>query len=223
MVDTVKLYIFISLIDIDFHWRSQGCKKAKLLYQWSHKVSYQLGWNLVYCWDVLQWWTSCSFFSCPFSIQGREVYLCDFVKNVNIGLHSNISRTISFKLSMMIRTTRLYILMSVWITLIFIQITSVSIFSEISWSIWMKFCKLPQPVVLLKLVLNLLCRSNVQGRELCRHDFRKGTVNIVLCQYSCELICFKLGMMIDSTKLYNLIPVWMTLMFTKVTGKLELV
>ena len=37
---------------------------------------------------------------------------------------------------------------------------------------------------------------------------------IVLCQDICELICFKLGMMLDITKLYIMIPVWMTVMFT---------
>ena len=38
--------------------------------------------------------------------------------------------------------------------------------------------------------------------------------------------CFKFGMMLSTTNLYSLIPVWMTLMFTqghRVTGKLELV
>ena len=40
-----------------------------------------------------------------------------------------------------------------------------------------------------------------------------------------ELNCFKLGVMLDITKLYSLISVWMTLMFTdgdRVMGKLKL-
>ena len=48
--------------------------------------------------------------------------------------------------------------------------------------------------------------------------------NIVMCQDTCEWICFELGMMLSTTKLYSLIPVWMNLMFTqgyKITGKLE--
>ena len=44
---------------------------------------------------------------------------------------------------------------------------SVSIFTEILLSIWMKFSMLPQPVGLLKHMLNVFCISNVQGRELC--------------------------------------------------------
>ena len=52
--------------------------------------------------------------------------------------------------------------------------------------------------------------------------------NIVLCRDTCELICFKPYTMLDlyTTKLYGLVPVWMTMMFTqghRVTGKLELV
>ena len=45
--------------------------------------------------------------SCPFSIQGREPYLSDFMKkkNFDIGLYSDIS----FKHGMMIKTTKLYI------------------------------------------------------------------------------------------------------------------
>ena len=51
-------------------------------------------------------------------------------------------------------------------------------------------------------------------------------INIVLCRDTCEPICFKLGMVLDTTTLYSLIPVCMALMFTQGhggTGKLELV
>ena len=50
--------------------------------------------------------------------------------------------------------------------------------------------------------------------------------NIVLCQDICEPICFELGRMLNMTKLYSLIAVWMPLMFAqshRVTGDLELV
>ena len=48
----------------------------------------------------------------------------------------------------------------------------------------------------------------------------------LMCQDSCELICVKLGMMPNTTKLYSLISVWMPLMFIqgqRVTEMLELV
>ena len=38
----------------------------------------------------------------------------------------------------------------------------------------------------------------------------KYTSYIVVCQDICELICFKLGMMLNATQLYSLIPVLMT-------------
>ena len=82
----------------------------------------------------------------------------------------------------------------------------------------------PQPVGLLKLMLNLICTSSVQARELCWHDFVKYMINIVLCRGTCGPICFKLGKLLDMTGLYRLIPVWMPLMFAQghsVTRKLE--
>ena len=45
-----------------------------------------------------------------------------------------------------------------------------------------------------------------------------------MCQDTCEPIWFKRGMMINTNKLYSMIPVWMMLMFTqghRDTGKLE--
>ena len=54
----------------------------------------------------------------------------------------------------------------------------------------------------------------------------KYTIYSVLCQDTCEPICFKLSIMLDMTQLYSLISVWMILMFTqghRVMGKLECV
>ena len=61
---------------------------------------------------------------------------------------------------------------------------------------------LPQFVGMLKVMLNnLLCTSNIQGRELCGHDFMKCTFTTVMCQDTCERIYFKLGMMPSTAKL----------------------
>ena len=49
------------------------------------------------------------------------------------------------------------------------------------------------------------------GNELYLHYFEKTLYKIGLCLDAYELIFFKLGMMIDMTKLYILIPVLMTL------------
>ena len=88
----------------------------------------------------------------------------------------------------------------------------------------MKFNMLPQPVGLLKLMQKWF--AQVQGRELCSHKFLKYMFDIVMCQDTCIQMCVKLGMILNSTKFYSLIPEWMTLMCTqghRVTGKLELV
>ena len=44
----------------------------------------------------------------------------------------------------------------------------------------------------------------------------KYAINIVVCLDICELIYLKLEMMLNATKLYSLIPVWITLMFVMV-------
>ena len=64
-----------------------------------------------------------------------------------------------------------------------------------------------QLVGLLKFMLNLFCTNTFQARELCGRDFIKYRINIVLCQDTCQLICFKLGMILDTTIVYSLILV----------------
>ena len=68
---------------------------------------------------------------------------------------------------------------------------------------------------LLKLARNLFHTNTIQWRGLCWHDYMKYIINIVLCQDTCKPICFKLGMMLDMTKLYSSVWVWMTSMFTQ--------
>ena len=74
--------------------------------------------------------------------------------------------------------------------------------------IWMKFCMLPKPVGLLKVLLFFFFFGGggvqlvFKVRKLFLHDFMKYKFNICLCQKACGPICFKLGMMLDTTKLY---------------------
>ena len=51
------------------------------------------------------------------------------------------------------------------------------IFSEMSLTIWMEISMLPQPIGLLKLILNVICTIHIQGRELYLLDFVKFTLN----------------------------------------------
>ena len=50
-------------------------------------------------------------------------------------------------------------------------------------------------------MLNLFCVMNFQGRELYLHDIEKYTFDIGLHPDIYESICFKLDMMLDTTKL----------------------
>ena len=100
-----------------------------------------------------------------FDIKGRDLYLCDFIKKkkknrVNTGLYSDIYRPISFKLGVMIETTKFCSLISVWVTLIFIQNNSLMRNQNIR-CLFDKFSTLPQPVGFLKLMLNSFCTSSI--------------------------------------------------------------
>ena len=54
--------------------------------------------------------------------EGENPILCDFVKKTfNIGWYSDIYRQFSFQVDMMIEITKLYTLISLWMTWTFIQ------------------------------------------------------------------------------------------------------
>ena len=130
--------------------------------------------------------------------------------------------------------TTLYIFISVWMTLTFIQIhcflsnQNFGVHFLGNFAVWMNFSLLPQHVCLLKLMLNLFYTTNIQVKKLCRQDFLKYKIYLRHRPVPghCQPMCFKHGMMLNTTNLYSLIPAWMTLMFTlgrRVTRKLELV
>ena len=206
-------------------------KKKNLLWQLYHKVFCPLGWNLVYCWDFLVWWTSYSLIlSHPFNIQLREPICVALLKQYfTIGLYSDIYRLISFTLGLMIGTTvsSTFWCLHGWpwpsfrVKLYEKSKTLVPIFSDILLSIEMKF----------SLLLWFVEGHAIFWDGWCLHKYcsRERTLLTwfysVLCLDTCEQICFKLGMMLDTTRLYSFIPAWMTLMFTqghRFTRKLEL-
>ena len=70
-----------------------------------------------------------------------------------------------------------------------------------SQSMSMNFRVLPQPVGLLKLVLDLCHMIDIQRREFCLRDFYG------LHWDTCDMIfCINLGLMLYSTKLYSMNP-----------------
>ena len=82
----------------------------------------------------------------------------------------------------------------------------ISIFLQVLISVLMKL-SMSQPLGLLKLMRNSFSTNRIERRELCLHDFMKYTFDIVMCQDTCEPICFKLVMMVNTTKLCGLNPV----------------
>ena len=92
---------------------------------------------------------------------------------------------------------------------------SVPILIQIYGLIWMKSSILPQTVGLLKLMANF-----ASDNLYVQPDFIECTFNIGLLCYTCESICFKLGSMLDTTKLSNTFPVSMTLTFSQESSNL---
>ena len=124
------LHFCTDLIDLDFDSRLRECKKANtsapIISQRFQSISMVFGIEL----KVVGVMNLTLISSCPFTFQKREPCWCEFLKKnktkttttkTNVGLYSDIYRAISFKLFMRIGNTKLCILISVWMTLIFIQ------------------------------------------------------------------------------------------------------
>ena len=116
------LHFDANLIDLDVDSRSQNYKKAEtsapnILQSFqSMWIEFDLHLKLIAVMKLML------ISSCPFSIQGGESYLSDFVKKTfNICFCLDIYRPNFFKLGLMIGTSALYILISVWMILTFIQ------------------------------------------------------------------------------------------------------
>ena len=128
------------------------------------------------------------------------------------------------KVGMMIETTKFYILISVWVTLMFIQghrcmrnqkrrcPSSRKCRYRFGWN--SICCYNLLLLSMLMLFSSFLCMSCIQ-RELCLRGFIKIYVYRRHVSGHIWTDCFKLWMMINTTRRYTWIPVWMTLMFTQ--------
>ena len=121
------LHFDTSLIDLSLDSRSQECEKAKTCAPIISQ-SFQSTWmefslllRLVGVMNLIL------VFSWPFNKGENPTYMILFVwgffmfLSLDIDLYSDIYRLVSFKLSMTIETTQLYIFISVWMTFTFIQ------------------------------------------------------------------------------------------------------
>ena len=214
MIDTIELYILI-LVQLTFTLIQdhRSARKLKLQWQLSPKVFDRFGWNLIYCWDLLVWWTSYSFYLVHSVVKGKNPTCLILWKNTwTLACIQTFNTPISFKLGMMIGTTKLCILISVRMTLTFIQAYSYMRNQKLWCSFSHKFgssfshkfgrwfgrnwewCHNLFVEAHAKLVL-----YSIQGKKLCWRNLVKYAINIVLCRNT----CFKLGRMLDTTKLYS--------------------
>ena len=194
----------------------RSMRKQTFLGQLSLKVfNWCFGLNVGLCWDLSVWWISYSFYHVHSILKGENpTDLISLKRTFNAGSYSDIYTPLSVQL-VIIGTTKLYILISFgWprssfkVTAVWeIKNFGVYFFRKFPQSVWMKCSMLPHPVGLLKLMLNLVCT--------CKGMNSADGTNIFLCWGTCESICFKLGTMLDTTKLNTLIPIWMTLLFTQ--------
>ena len=71
MIDTVEPFFspYTSLIKLQGY---RSARKQTLLRQLPHKILNRCGLNLVYCWDVLVWWTSYSYCLCHSILLGEN-------------------------------------------------------------------------------------------------------------------------------------------------------
>ena len=65
-------HVHTNLSDFDLESRSLECKKAKLSVPVVHSVLNCCRWKLMYCWDLLVWWTSYSFYFIPSIFKGES-------------------------------------------------------------------------------------------------------------------------------------------------------
>ena len=180
-----------------------GARKQKHMCQLSHKVYRQFWWHLVYFSGLLVWWILYSLSLSWPVLKGENPANVILSKNFSVGLYSDISWPISFKLGMMIETTELFILTP---DLDFIQGHScmrnqkcVRSFSgkHLSRFWWdVAYCHT-------LFICWSSCMIYIQGRGLCLCDIMKCTFSIGLFSDTCEPISFKLGMMLDSTIQYD--------------------
>ena len=123
----------------------------------------------------------------------------------------------------MIDSTKLCSLKPVWMTLTFIQgyshmgkETVLRSFSRkyLHQIAWIQYAAMASWSVKAH-VKFLFCMIDIKGRNFCLSDFINCTFKIWICSDAFRSISLKLGKIMDTTKLYILIPVKVTLTFSQ--------
>ena len=122
MIDTIVFYILMLVcLTMTLIQSHRSARKQSFCTNYLTKFSIDL--NEI--WHTVKHWCDrphTHFSSSSEYSRERTLLLCfNSFFNINIRLYSHIYRAISFKLDIMVETTELYILISVWITLTGIQ------------------------------------------------------------------------------------------------------
>ena len=104
------LRFYTSFVTLNLAGNDKVSTTHNLLASFSHTLFNCMGWNLLWGWGSSRW-TSRDYFWVTF-IRSREIStaLLTALKDISVGMHSNIYEHIWLKLCMMIDTTKLYIL-----------------------------------------------------------------------------------------------------------------
>ena len=133
VIDTIVLYslilVYLTLVLIQSKTFTKRSARKQKLQQYLTKFSINL--NEIWCTDeTCKYDEPHYYFILSIQYSRERTLLMDFVRKTkkkkkkntfNIGLFSDIYRPISIKLSIILETTRHYVLISVWMTLTFIQ------------------------------------------------------------------------------------------------------
>ena len=155
--------------------------------------------------------------------KNQQPYLGDFGDGgwqLYSGLEFKRLQTLSFKLGVMVGTFVLYVLIIVkchWLP----TTVTISRENEVFWSnflqlprsIWIKLSALLQPVGLLKLITNLFSIWNIPGREPYQRNLMKNVFNVGSRSGIQEPTSSNDGGIVDTTDIYSLILVLITLYF----------
>ena len=176
-------------------------------------------------------WTSWDYFQIR-SVETRGIIavLVTALKNFKVGMHSEVHKSIWFKLGMVIDIIVMYILILVFLTVTFTvhrsarkQNTSAPMISQSFELIWMEIGILLIHISVMNFILFFWGGGGVGVGVGGVHSVFKGKILLIwFCCKPCNiglyldiywLISFILGMMMETLKHYILISVWMILMF----------
>ena len=102
-------------------FRVTGVQGSKNIHHFPHKFVSQFRWNLAYSLHLSVGSPSYSFYVSRLLFKGETPTYVISLKKISDGLYSNGYRPISFKLGIMIKTAKLYVLIPVSTALTFIQ------------------------------------------------------------------------------------------------------